>query len=58
LDTNLTGNPCVVVPNGFKKDGTPFSFTFVGRNYGEGAIVALATAYQRASGWNLKHPKL
>ncbi len=58
LDTNLTGNPCVVVPNGFKSDGTPFSFTFVGRNYEEGAIVALATAYQRASGWNLKHPRL
>ena len=58
LDTNLTGNPCVVVPNGFKSDGTPFSFTFVGRNYEEGAIVALATAYQRASGWNLKHPTL
>ncbi len=58
LDTNLTGHPCVVVPDGFKKDGTPFSFSLVGRTYEEGAIVALASAYQRASGWNQKHPSL
>ena len=41
-----------------KKDGTPFSFSLVGRTYEEGAIVALAIAYQRASGWNQKHPSL
>jgi len=58
LDTNLTGHPCVVMPNGFKEDGTPFSFTLIGRTYEEGAIVALASAYQRASGWNQKHPSL
>jgi Asp-tRNA(Asn)/Glu-tRNA(Gln) amidotransferase A subunit family amidase len=58
LDTNLTGNPCVVLPNGFREDGTPTSITFIGRNYGEGAIVALAAAYQRATGFHLRHPEL
>ncbi len=58
LDTNLTGHPCVVVPDGFREDGTPTSLSFIGRNYGEGAIVALAAAYQRATRWNRKHPSL
>ena len=31
LLTNLTGHPCVVVPNGFRSDGTPTSITFMGR---------------------------
>ena len=58
LLTNLTGHPCVVVPNGFRKDGTPTSITFLGRLFGEGETLALANAYQDATGWHLKRPKL
>ena len=58
LDTNLTGHPCVVVPDGFREDGTPASLSFIGRLYGEGAITALAAAYQRATDWNQRHPAL
>ncbi|MEM7354985.1 MAG: amidase, partial [Acidobacteriota bacterium] len=43
LVTNLTGHPCVVVPNGFRAgDGTPTSITFMGKLYGESAALALA----------------
>jgi Asp-tRNA(Asn)/Glu-tRNA(Gln) amidotransferase A subunit family amidase len=56
--TNLTGHPAVVMPNGFREEGTPTSISFVGRNYGEGPLVAVAAAYQEATDWHLKRPSL
>ncbi len=56
--TNLTGHPCVVVPHGFNEKGNPTSLTFIGKLFGEAEMLALARAYQEASGWHLKHPKL
>lgn len=58
LLTNLTGHPAVVLPNGFRKDGTPTSITFTGKLWGEGAMLALAKAYQEATGFHLRRPKL
>jgi Asp-tRNA(Asn)/Glu-tRNA(Gln) amidotransferase A subunit family amidase len=56
LLTNLTGHPCVVLPNGFDEKGSPTSITFIGSLYGEGILLAVANAYQRASGFHEKHP--
>ena len=58
LMTNLTGHPSVVLPNGFRGDGTPTSITFVGRLFGEEKLLALAKAYQDATSFHLKHPPL
>jgi Asp-tRNA(Asn)/Glu-tRNA(Gln) amidotransferase A subunit family amidase len=58
LLTNLTGNPAVVLPDGFRKDGTPTSLTFTGKLFGEADLLALAKAYQDATGFHLKHPDL
>lgn len=58
LLTNLTGHPMVVVPAGFRADGTPTSISFVGNLWGEAAILALAKAYQDATGHHLRHPDL
>jgi Asp-tRNA(Asn)/Glu-tRNA(Gln) amidotransferase A subunit family amidase len=58
LLTNLTGHPTVVLPNGFRKDGTPGSLSFVGKLFGEGEAMAVAKAYQDATGFHLKHPAL
>jgi Asp-tRNA(Asn)/Glu-tRNA(Gln) amidotransferase A subunit family amidase len=38
--------------------GTPVSLTFLGRLYGEAKMLALARAYQDATGFHLKHPDL
>jgi Asp-tRNA(Asn)/Glu-tRNA(Gln) amidotransferase A subunit family amidase len=54
--TNLTGHPCVVVPDGFDPAGNPTSITFVGRLFDEGTMLAVAWKYQSATGWHLKHP--
>lgn len=56
LLTNLTGHPAVVVPNGFRPDGTPTSITFVGRLWGEESVLALADGYQRATSWHRRRP--
>ena len=58
LLTNLTGHPCVVLPNGFSENGTPTSITFIGRLFDEGKLIAFAKAYQDASGFHKKHPRL
>lgn len=58
LATNLTGHPAVVLPNGFRADGTPTSLTFVGRLHGELELLALADFYQRETGFHLRHPAL
>src|SRR5215831_5356077 len=38
--------------------GTPLSLTFLGQLYGEAKMLALAKAYQDATGFHLRHPKL
>lgn len=58
LLTNLTGHPSVVVPTGFNKKGTLTSITFVGRLFDEGKIIAVAKAFQDATDYHKKHPKL
>lgn len=70
--TNLTGHPAVILPNGFRPanapvpekptrgggPGTPVSLTFVGNLYGESDLLAVAKAYQEATEFHRKHPKL
>ncbi len=75
--TNLTGQPALILPNGFRGDdapkppkedngeddniggpGTPVSLTFLGNLYGEAKLLALARAYQEATGFHRKHPNL
>jgi Asp-tRNA(Asn)/Glu-tRNA(Gln) amidotransferase A subunit family amidase len=62
LITNLTGHPTVVMPHGTRKsrDGkeTPTSLTFTGRLYGETELLAVAQAFQQATGQHLKRPPL
>jgi Asp-tRNA(Asn)/Glu-tRNA(Gln) amidotransferase A subunit family amidase len=59
LRTNLTGHPSVVVPNGFTSDGrAPTSITFTGRLHGEAELLAVAHAWQQATGFHLKRPPL
>jgi Asp-tRNA(Asn)/Glu-tRNA(Gln) amidotransferase A subunit family amidase len=57
LLTNLTGHPCVVLPNGFDEKGHPRSISFMGRLYGEAAVLAVANAYQTGTDFHEKHPE-
>jgi Asp-tRNA(Asn)/Glu-tRNA(Gln) amidotransferase A subunit family amidase len=46
----------VIIPNGFREDGTPVSITFLGGLFEESKMLAVARAYQEATGFHLKHP--
>jgi Asp-tRNA(Asn)/Glu-tRNA(Gln) amidotransferase A subunit family amidase len=59
--TNLTGHPTAVLPSGFRdRDGrdAPGSITFTGRLFGETTLLAVADAYQKATGDHLRRPPL
>jgi Asp-tRNA(Asn)/Glu-tRNA(Gln) amidotransferase A subunit family amidase len=56
--TNLTGHPAVIVPNGFRENGTPTSITFIGNLFAEAKALRLARAFQDATDFHLKHPNL
>ncbi|MBU8923095.1 MAG: amidase, partial [Bacteroidales bacterium] len=56
LLTNLTGHPCVVLPNGFSDEGKPVSITFNGRLFEEGLLLAVAGKYQESTDFHKKHP--
>jgi len=62
LLTNLTGHPTVVLPNGLRKaekgPAVPTAITFTGRLWGETELLAVAGAYQDATGHHLKRPDM
>ncbi|HKX33544.1 MAG TPA: amidase [Blastocatellia bacterium] len=57
LITNLTGHPAVVLPCGFINN-LPQSIMFTGNLYDEAAPLRAALAYERATIWHTKNPKL
>jgi Asp-tRNA(Asn)/Glu-tRNA(Gln) amidotransferase A subunit family amidase len=59
--TNLTGHPTVVLPHGDRRrstNGQPGSITFTGKLFGESELLALAQAFQQATGAHLRRPPL
>ena len=59
--TNLTGHPSAVFPGSFRDiNGRPGprSITLTGRLYGESTLLAVAHAYQQATGQHLHRPPL
>lgn len=57
LMTNLTGNPCVVIPNGFDEKNHPTSISFIGNLYDEATILAFAKRYQDYTSFDDVHPE-
>jgi Asp-tRNA(Asn)/Glu-tRNA(Gln) amidotransferase A subunit family amidase len=55
---NLACYPALALPNGFTDAGTPGAMIVYGRPFTESKILALAKAYQDASGFHLKQPNL
>jgi Asp-tRNA(Asn)/Glu-tRNA(Gln) amidotransferase A subunit family amidase len=70
--TNMTGNPAIILPHGFRPAdtpepqrptdqggaGTPLSITFLGDLFGEAKICAFAKAFQDVTDFHLKHPNM
>ena len=56
--TNLTGHPCLVMPNGFNDRGSPTSISFIGKMMGEAELIALGEAFQAATDHDDRHPEM
>jgi Asp-tRNA(Asn)/Glu-tRNA(Gln) amidotransferase A subunit family amidase len=56
LLTNLTGHPCVVLPDGFNQKGSPASISIIGNLFDEGRLLAFANAYQQATSFHKQYP--
>ena len=55
---NIAGYPAISVPHGFQESGSPTALTFYGRPFQDTEVIAVAKAYQDASGFHQKHPNL
>lgn len=55
---NLSGRCGLAVPNGFSAEGLPTSLQIVGAPRDEALILRIGFAYQNATEWHLRQPKL
>jgi aspartyl-tRNA(Asn)/glutamyl-tRNA(Gln) amidotransferase subunit A len=53
---NLTGLPAISVPCGFTPSGLPVGLQLVGRPWTETLVLAVADAYEQATGWHTRRP--
>ncbi|MCE2948417.1 MAG: amidase [bacterium] len=54
---NVTGVPALVLPVGFS-DGLPMGMQILGRPFDEATVLRVGHAYQQATDWHLRHPRL
>jgi aspartyl-tRNA(Asn)/glutamyl-tRNA(Gln) amidotransferase subunit A len=55
---NLVGQPAISIPNGFGASGLPTGLQLTGRAWGEGRLLRIAHAYQQATDWHTRRPRL
>ena len=55
---NMTGQPTLTMPGGFKADGMPTAFQLVAPELGEATLVRAGVAFQGATDWHRRHPAL
>ncbi len=55
---NLNGCPAVTVPCGFSEGGLPIGLQLAGRPFEEGTALRAAYAYEHATDWHKRRPRL
>jgi aspartyl-tRNA(Asn)/glutamyl-tRNA(Gln) amidotransferase subunit A len=58
ISVNLAGIPGMSLPCGFTKENLPIGLQLLGRHFNEEAIIHAAYAYEQATEWHKKKPKL
>jgi amidase len=58
MPMNLAGTPGICLPSGFSADGLPYSIQFAGKRLSEAALCRIAYAYEQATTWHTRHPKV
>jgi aspartyl-tRNA(Asn)/glutamyl-tRNA(Gln) amidotransferase subunit A len=55
---NVTGQPVLALPNGFGRNALPLGMQIVGRPFEEATILRVGHAYERATAWHARRPRL
>jgi aspartyl-tRNA(Asn)/glutamyl-tRNA(Gln) amidotransferase subunit A len=55
---NVTGGPALTLCVGFSKSGLPLPMQIVGRPFDDATVLRAGHAYERATGWRDRRPKL
>ena len=58
ISCNLASLPGLSVPCGFTKEGLPIGLQVLGRPFDEGTLFRVGGAYQQATDWHARRPKL
>ena len=58
VGANLAGIPGISVPCGFTSAGLPIGLHIAGPPLGDGPVLSLAHAYERATAWSGRRPRL
>jgi aspartyl-tRNA(Asn)/glutamyl-tRNA(Gln) amidotransferase subunit A len=58
IPVNLAGLPGISVPCGFDDQGLPIGMQLIGKPLAESLLLQVAHAYEQATDWHLKKPKL
>ena len=58
MPMDLAGVPALCLPCGFSADGLPYSLQFTGRRLSEAMLCRIAYAYEQATDWRFRHPKV
>jgi aspartyl-tRNA(Asn)/glutamyl-tRNA(Gln) amidotransferase subunit A len=55
---NVVGQPALSIPNGFGPNNLPTGIQFTGKVWSEARLLSIAHAYQQATDWHKRRPKL
>ena len=58
ISINLAGLPALSLPCGFDGDGMPIGLQIIGKHFDEPTVLRLAHAYEQATEWHRRKPKL
>ena len=58
ISINLAGLPALSLPCGFDGDGMPIGLQIIGEHFDEATVLRTAYAYEQATEWHLKKPRM
>jgi amidase len=53
-----SGNPTITLPGGFTNEGLPIGFQFIAGHLEESLLLRAGVAFQEATDWHRRHPRL
>jgi aspartyl-tRNA(Asn)/glutamyl-tRNA(Gln) amidotransferase subunit A len=58
ISINLAGLPALSLPCGFDENGLPIGMQIIGKHFGESTILRVAYAYEQATDWHKRKPRI